>query len=83
MVRLFINIGRSAKVTVRDIIQSIAIEAEIPAKSIGRISIYDKFSFVEVPADSAEKVMAVMHKIPFADSASTWSPLKHGDKHHG
>ena len=62
MVRLFINIGRSAKVTVRDIIQSIAIEAEIPAKSIGRISIYDKFSFVEVPADSAEKVMAVMHK---------------------
>lgn len=62
MVRLFVNIGRSAHVTVRDIIQSIAIEAEIPAKSIGRISIYDKFSFVEVPAEYAEKVLGAMHR---------------------
>ena len=54
MVRLFINIGRSSRVTVRDIVQSIAIEAEIPARSIGRISIYDKFSFVEVPMEYAE-----------------------------
>lgn len=55
MVRLFVNIGRSSRVTVRDIVQSIAIEAEIPARSIGRISIYDKFSFVEVPMEHAEK----------------------------
>lgn len=62
MVRLFINIGRSSKVTVRDIVQSIAIEAEIPARSIGRISLYDKFSFVEVPMEYAEKVLGVMHR---------------------
>ena len=62
MVRLFVNIDKSSRVTVRDIVQSIAIEAEIPAHSIGRISIYDKFSFVEVPMEYAEKVLAVMHR---------------------
>ncbi|MCH3951088.1 MAG: DEAD/DEAH box helicase [Acidaminococcus sp.] len=62
MVRLFINVGRSAKVTIRDIVQTISIEAEIPPRSIGKISMYDKFSFVEVPAESAEKVIGVMHR---------------------
>ena len=62
MVRMFINIGRSQKITVKDIIQSIAIEADVPGKDIGMISIYDKFTFVEVPEDVAEKVIAVMHR---------------------
>jgi len=59
---MFINIGRSQKITVKDIAQAIAIEADIPGKDIGLINIYDKFSFVEIPADSAEKVLAVMHR---------------------
>lgn len=62
MVRLFMNIGRSQKITVRDIISSIAIEADIPARSIGLINIYDKFTFVEVPEDVAEKVLGAMHR---------------------
>jgi len=62
MVRMFINVGRSQKITVKDIAQAIAIEADIPGKDIGLINIYDKFSFVEIPADSAEKVLAVMHR---------------------
>ncbi|HIU64480.1 MAG TPA: DEAD/DEAH box helicase [Candidatus Avacidaminococcus intestinavium] len=62
MVRMFMNIGRSQKITVKDIIQTIAIEADIPGKVIGTINIYDKFTFVEIPEDVAEKVLAVMHK---------------------
>lgn len=62
MVRMFINIGRSQKITVKDIIQSIAIEADVHGKDIGMISIYDKFTFVEVPEEVAEKVLAVMHR---------------------
>ncbi len=62
MVRLFMNIGRSQKVTVQDIVRTIAIEADIPAKEVGLINIYDKFTFVEVPEDMAEKVLGVMHK---------------------
>ena len=62
MVRLFINIGRTQKITVKDIISAIAIEADIPARCIGMINIYDKFTFVEVPEDVAEKVLGAMHK---------------------
>lgn len=76
MVRLFINIGRSSRVTVRDIVQSIAIEAEIPARSIGRISIYDKFSFVEVPMEYAEKVLGVMHRNTIGGCRVNMEPAK-------
>lgn len=76
MVWLFINIGRSSRVTVRDIVQSIAIEAEIPARSIGRISIYDKFSFVEVPMEYAEKVLGVMHRNTIRGCRVNMEPAK-------
>lgn len=62
MVRLFINIGRSQKIMVKDIISTIAIEADIPARDIGLINIYDKFTFVEVPENVAEKVIGAMHR---------------------
>ncbi len=62
MVRFFMNIGRSQKITVQDIVRTIAIEADIPAKDVGKINIYDKFTFVEVPEDVAEKVLGVMHR---------------------
>ena len=76
MVRLFVNIGRASRVTVRDNVQSIAIEAEIPARSIGRISIYDKFSFVEVPMEHAEKVLAVMHRNTIRGCRVNMEPAK-------
>lgn len=62
MVRMFLNVGRAQRITVKDIISSIAIEADIPARCIGMINIYDKFTFVEVPEDVAEKVLNAMHK---------------------
>ena len=62
MVRLFMNVGRSQKIMVKDIVSTIAIEADIPARDIGLINIYDKFTFVEVPEDVAEKVIGAMHK---------------------
>ena len=61
MVRLFMNIGRSQKVTVQDIVRTIAIEADIPAKEVGLINIMTSY-LVEVPEDMAEKVLGVMHK---------------------
>lgn len=62
MVRFFLNIGRSQKITVPELVKTIAKEADIPARSIGLINIFDKFSFVEVPEQFAERVMGVMHK---------------------
>ena len=76
MVRMFLNIGRTAKVTVRDIVQTIAIEAEVPAKEIGRINIYDKFSFLEVPMDSAEKVLNAMRRCTIRGYKVNMEPAK-------
>lgn len=55
MVRLFINIGRSQKIRPEDIVRAFATEADIPGNVIGVINIYDRFTFVEVPEDVAER----------------------------
>jgi ATP-dependent RNA helicase DeaD len=62
MVRLFVNIGRTQKIRPEDIVRSFAEEADITGNLIGAIDIYDKFTFVEVPSDVAERVVAAMHK---------------------
>ncbi len=62
MVRLFMNVGRSQKIAPEDIVRKIASEADIPGNTIGLINIYDKFTFVEIPENVAEKVVSVMHK---------------------
>lgn len=62
MVRLFMNIGRSQKIRPEDIVRAFASEADIPGNIIGVINIYDRFTFVEVPEDVAERVLSVMHR---------------------
>ncbi|MFA5353437.1 MAG: DEAD/DEAH box helicase [Thermodesulfovibrionales bacterium] len=57
MVRLFMTIGRKDNIKVADIVKSIASEANIPHKQIGNIHVLDKFTFVEVPAELADKVI--------------------------
>ena len=54
MVRLFINIGKAQKVRAKDILGAIAGEANIPGKLVGAIDLYDKYTFVEVPKESAK-----------------------------
>ena len=56
-VRLFMTIGRKDKIKVADIVKSIASEANIPYSKIGNIDVLDKFTFVEVPANLAERVI--------------------------
>lgn len=57
IVRLFMTIGRKDKIKVPDIVKSIASEANIPYSKIGNIDVLDKFTFVEVPEDLADKVI--------------------------
>ena len=60
--RLFMTVGRNDMVKVSDIVKSIAEGADIPGTRIGRISLFDKFCFVEVPTGLAEKVMCSVDK---------------------
>lgn len=57
MVRLFMTIGRMDKIQVADIVKSIASEANIPHGKIGNIAVLDKYTFVEVPEELADKII--------------------------
>jgi len=56
MVRFFINLGRKDRIAPRDIVGCIAGESEIRGSEIGKIDVFDKFSFVEVPDTHAPVV---------------------------
>jgi len=60
MVRLFVNVGRAQGITPADIVRSFAQGSDIPGSLIGKIDIYDRFTFVEVPKDVAARVMESM-----------------------
>jgi ATP-dependent RNA helicase DeaD len=60
MTRLFITLGRKDRVQTSEILRAIAGESGIPGKRVGKIDIREQFTFVEVPVDIAEKVIAAM-----------------------
>ena len=60
MVRLFIDAGRKSGVRPGDIVGAIANEAGVPGAAIGAIDIYDRFSFVDVPAQYLSQVLERM-----------------------
>jgi ATP-dependent RNA helicase DeaD len=62
MVRLFIAAGHSAGVRPSDIVGAIANEAGVPGKAIGSIDIYDRFTFVELPAQYQAQVLEKMSR---------------------
>jgi len=61
MVRLFVNAGRKQKLRPKDIIGAIAGESGIKGENVGRIDIYEKFTFVEVTKDSCRQVLSAMN----------------------
>ena len=62
MVRLFINIGRNQKVTPGNIVGAIAGESGMPGNLVGAIDVYDKYTFVDVPAEYAGEILHAMKK---------------------
>ncbi len=60
MLRLFIDAGRAGGVRPADLVGAIANEAHLPGKVIGAIDIYDDFSFVDIPAEYLNQVLAAM-----------------------
>jgi ATP-dependent RNA helicase DeaD len=60
MTRLSVSIGRRDYVRPGDIVGAIAGESGIPGSSIGSIDIFDRHTFVDVPNDMANRVIASM-----------------------
>ena len=61
MVRLFINIGKKDKIKPAKILGAIAGESGMPGKLVGAIDMMDNYTFVDVPAIHAEKILKVMN----------------------
>ncbi|MDX9872339.1 MAG: DEAD/DEAH box helicase, partial [Clostridia bacterium] len=62
MVRLFFTIGRQQNIRPADLVKLISDETGINPRAIGNISIYDKFTFVEVPEDHSSRVIHIMDR---------------------
>lgn len=62
MVRFFINAGRNINIHPRDLAKTIADAADISDKDVGKINIFDRFTFVEVPEKSAPFVFEALQK---------------------
>lgn len=61
MVRLFINIGKKDKIKPANILGAIAGESGMPGKLVGTIDMMDNYTFVNVPAIHAEKILKAMN----------------------
>ena len=57
MVRLFINAGKRSKIRAKDIVGAIANEAGVPGKTLGEISIFDEYTFVDVPNEFVKDIL--------------------------
>jgi ATP-dependent RNA helicase DeaD len=60
MVRLFLSVGRNQGVRPQDIVGAIANEAGIPGRAIGAIDIFDDYTFVDIPREFVDRVLAAM-----------------------
>lgn len=58
MVRLTLSKGKNHGIRPNDVVGTIASHAEIPGRSIGKISIQKEFTLVDVPEHFVSKVMA-------------------------
>lgn len=60
--RLYIGLGRAARVTPGDLVGAIANETNLTGKQIGPIKVAEKFSIVGVPEHSVDDVIATMKR---------------------
>ncbi len=60
--RLFVGLGKKDKITPRKLVDLIMSKVSIQSKQIRDIQVMDKFSFVTVPFDKAEKIVVSFRK---------------------
>jgi len=60
MVRFRISLGKNQQIRPKDIVGAFAGECDIPGSSIGRIDLYNNYSYVDIPLEHANLVGEVM-----------------------
>lgn len=62
MVRFFMNVGRKQRIKAKDIVKAVDENTGLSSQVIGKIDVFDKFSFIEVPEESAKTFLSLMDK---------------------
>ncbi len=60
--RLFVALGREDGYTIRKLVDFISKKTSTEPRDIQEVKIFDKFSFISVPYDSAENIMHIFKK---------------------
>jgi ATP-dependent RNA helicase DeaD len=76
MVRFFVNVGRSARVGPGDLVRTISEEAGVPGQVIGKIDIFDRFTFIEVQQESAPFVYEALRQSRINGARVNLEPAK-------
>lgn len=79
MARLFINIGRKSGARPGDILGAIAGESNISGDLVGAIDMHDKYTFVEVPKETAAEVIYSMRKAKIKGKSISMEPANKRD----
>lgn len=76
MVRFFVNIGRSARISPADLVRTISEEAGVPGQAVGKIDIFDRFTFVEIEEESAPFVYEALRQSRINGARVNLEPAK-------
>lgn len=76
MVRFFVNIGRSARMSPADFVKAISEEAGVPGQAVGKIDIFDRFTFIEVEQESAPFVYEALRQSRINGARVNLEPAK-------
>lgn len=60
MVPLFVSMGKRHKLRPQDLRTLMAEKTGIPVENIGRVHLLDHYSFIDVPASEAERILTAM-----------------------
>jgi ATP-dependent RNA helicase DeaD len=71
--RLFISMGKKDRLHPRDVVELISENTALQGNKVGDIALYDKFSFVEVPAEFADEVVAQLGRSSIQGQPVTFS----------
>lgn len=76
MVRFFMNVGRNVEMKPQDLVREISEMVGISAKSIGRIDIFEKFTFFEVTEEVAPFVYEALRQSRIKGARVNVEPAK-------
>lgn len=60
--RLFVSVGKKDQISERHVLSSILNETGIHKNDVGKIDIFDNFTFVDISSSKADRVASVMNK---------------------